>query len=359
MRKTELILGVFVGLALAFLYARYVAPWWQRRLPIEPTVVYLRELAPSGKVVSDIKRLDTDGDGWKEWVVFYSFDRVGMNSPSSGAIFDREGKELPIIYPYKLRTPDSDSLGVGKLAIGIGDILGNLEGEARPHAELIITDALASTLTIFRVREVAPTITANCENYPNPYQVEGLFKGNLKITRAANAVSVWDRAGSERSQFALRRTYRPSQGSYFQLGTTTLLPPAEASIEFAFGMPADILDTPYPEKLVLAFYNRLVGGDPKSYLSEQAKRRFGAGQLDYGTPWPLGQVQKALVQEISYVPGNEDVASAASAGTQPQTAEVQVKVLFIGPGNDARLLSTRWFLIRQENRWQMHDAASS
>ena len=358
MKRTELIIGVFIGLALALLYARYVVPRLQARIRIEPTVVDLRELAPSGKVVTDIKRLDTNGDGWKEWVVFYSFDRVGLNSPSTGVIFHRVGKELPIIYPYQLRTPDIDTLGVGKLAIGVSEILGNLEGETRPHAELVITDALASTLTIFRVREVTPSNDLNCESYPNPYQAEGFFKGNLKITRAGNAVSVWDRAGSERSQFALRRTYRPSQGSYFQPGTTKLLPPSEASIEFAYGMPADILDTPYPEKLVLAFYNRLVGGDPKPYLSEQAKRRFPAGQLDYGAPWALSQVQKALVQEISYVPGAEDVTSAGSS-EQPQSAEVQVKVLFVGPGNESRLRSIRWYLVKSNNRWQMHDAASS
>jgi hypothetical protein len=123
-------------------------------------------------------------------------------------------------------------------------------------------------------------------------------------------------------------------------------------------MPADVLDTPYPEKLVLAFYNRLVGGDPKLYLSEQAKRRFSAGQLDYGAPWAQSQIQKALVQEISYVPGAEEVASAGSS-EQPQSAEVQVKVLFVGPNGEARLRSIRWYLIKSNNSWRMHDAASS
>ena len=329
---------------------------------IVATMVDFRLLAPAGSAALPISRLDTDGDGWKEWVVPYQYDIVGRTSPIFCVVYDPEGaggRDLPVIYPHKLHTPDSDYLGEGKIVIGLADVLKDGETQARP--ELVISgirDTVTTTLAIFQVDTAQEAASRSGQSFANPYHCQGFFRGTLKITRAGFAVSVWDRAGSERSQFALRRVYWPSQGSYFQPGTTALLPPAEASIEFAYGIPDDILDTPYPEKLVLAFYMRLKG-DVDPYLTEQARKRLAAGQLDYGSPWPLEKLQKVLVQEISYVPDSGDIASASAPAGAPPAAQVRARVLFLGPGGESILRSVQWHLIQQENRWKLHDVASS
>lgn len=307
-------------------------------------VVDFREL-PGGDAVSAVLRLDTDSDGWEEWVVSYKYDVGTSNFPISCVVYDLVGDPPFTIRPYQLTTPNHDYLGENAVSVVVEDILPDPPGETRP--ELIVADG--RTLSIFRVQPKAA----------NPYLCEGFFRGNLSVSRSGATVVVLDRAGSERSQFALRRVYAPTEGSYFLPGTGTLRPPVEASIEFAFGLPQDILDTPYPEKLVLAFYKQLKveGADPKVYLTAQAQQRFAAGQLAYGSPWPLEQVSKVLVQEISYIPGPADMASATAPTAQPMTAEVQVKVLFVRPG-EARLREVRWYLIRQDNRWKMHEAVS-
>jgi len=366
-RAQDILFGIVLGilcLVAAFIIIQIrFAPLYSRLKAgfcANPELLDLRELAPQGTTVSTILRLDADLDGWEEWVVAYRYDLVGYRSPISVVIYDAEGvdRELPMIYPYKLSTPDSDYLGEGVVSIGMTDVLGNLPEESGIRPELVITDAQNTTLSIYRVLDVSKVPNPPCVNLPNPYQVAGFFRATLRITRAGNAVVVYDRAGSERSQFALRRLYLPSNGSYFQPGTTTLLPPKEASIEFAYGMPADILETPYPEKLVLAFYNRLPGGDLAALLSTQAQQRLAGGQLDYGSPWPRAALQKALVQEISYVPGPSDSLSTFAQDAQPEAALVTAKVLFIGPDGQSQLRTIRWHLIKQGTQWKLHEASA-
>jgi len=362
-RLQDIVFGVVLGLLLlvAILFimqARYKALYQKlkSRVCTNPTLVDFRQLNPA---VSAVWRTDTNGDGWEEWVVSYWYDISGRYSPLSCVVYHREGRGMPILYPYKLQTPDNDYLGEGRIAIGLADVLKDAEAQARP--ELVVSgirDIVTTTLAIFQVDVAKEATNPPGPSFSNPYHCKGFFRATLKITRAGSDVIVWDRAGSERSQFALRRAYKPSQGSYFQPGTTALLPPAEASIEFADGVPADILDTPYAEKLVLAFYTMLKG-DVAPYLTEQARKRLATGQLDYGSPWPRETLRKVLVQEISYVPGLEDTTSATTPTSLPRVAQVNAKVLFLGPGGESLLRNIQWHLVQQENRWKLHDVSAS
>lgn len=317
-------------------------------------VVDFRRLPGGRESVAAVQRLDTDSDGWQEWVVSYRYDIGAYNSPISCVIYDLEGTSPFVIYPYPLRAPNTDYLGEGRVTITVEDVLSEPLEQARP--EVVVTDG--RTLSIFRVSERSQAPSSAPIAFSNPYRCAGFFKANLKTERIGTEVSVWDRAGSERSQFALKRVYRPAEGSYFRSDSGTLLPPVEASIEFAYGMPQDILDTPYPEKLVLAFYKDLVGKDVKQYLSDHGLKLWAAGRLDYGSPWPKEKLQKVWVQEISYVPGPADVASAAAPSPQPQAAQVRVKVLFQGPGGEQRLREIQWHLVMQGTQWKLQDAAA-
>ncbi len=321
-------------------------------------VVAFDELAPKGAQVANVERKDTDSDGFLEWVVSYQYDVAGWNNPISCVIYDLVGTGAPIIYPYPLLAPDADYLGEHEVGFTIEDILQDPAGVAVP-AELLVGDG-KTTLSIYRVNKVDAKLDPTCQVFPNPYQCVGFFRGSLSVTRTNDQVVVKDRVGAERSQFASKRIYRPSDGSYFRPGTETLLPPVEASIEFAYGKPADLLETPYPEKIVLGFYQDLQTDAATGYLTEDAKKRFAVGQLDYGSPWPLSSLKRVLVQEISYVPGSEEVVSALSASGEPATAaQVLVKARFFGPSGQSELREIRCYLVRVDARWRLQDAGSS
>lgn len=324
------------------------------RLTQDVTVIDLYEYPPQGAQVANIQRLNTDVDEHEEWVVTYQYDMAARNNPVSCVIYDAEGDGLYLFYPHALRTPAGDFLGEGSVNVSLADMLSDPGGASQARSEIIVSSG--TTLSIFRVLEVAQSAPPD---YANPYHCEGFFKGTLKVQVDGNRVSVWDRAGNDRSQLALRRVYLPNNGSYFRPGTTELVAPAEASITFAYGMPDDIQNTPYPEKLVLAFYDNLDEGGVSGYLTAQAQTRFNAGQLEYGSPWRGASLQRVLVQEISYVPGDELVASVADGNPNTPTSQVQVKALFIGPGGERRLRQITWLLLKQGNQWKMHDASAA
>ena len=131
----------------------------------------------------------------------------------------------------------------------------------------------------------------------------------------------FDRAGFERSQFTVRRQYRPENGSYFMAGTEILLDPVECSLAFGGGRPDEIPQVYYPEKAVLAFYLNLGKDQDKldvaeSYLSPDERKRS-----DIRTS-PVSALQRAsraklarvLVWEIRYEP--DDSGRAAARGSR-------------------------------------------
>ena len=361
-RSRDLTLGCVVGFLLPILVIvglvtrgnaailGFVDRFWKNK-----EVIDLKAMPPVGSTVSEIKRIDADGDGDEEWFVSYQYDLVGARNPVSCVVYDVEGSTLPIVYPYLLRTPDGDYLGEDLVFVSQEDVL-NDGIPSRQALEMIITDG--KTMSIFAVRDVDPRPAGSWTEYPNPYECMGFFKATLGVSRVADAVSVRDRAGNERSQFALKRVYKPSQGSYFYPDTTTLLPPAEASIEFAFGMPTDVPNTPYPEKLVLAYYHQVLTGDVAPYLSEHGKQLLAAGRLDYGSPWSKAETARVLVQEISYVPAPDNVASTAAGGSGSENAEVRVKARFFGPQGRTRMREIIWQVVKQGTQWKLNEAAS-
>jgi hypothetical protein len=60
--------------------------------------------------VADVERIDTDGDGFNEWVVFYRFDLQDGRSPVQAVVYDNDRGSPPVIFPYALRPHDRDYL---------------------------------------------------------------------------------------------------------------------------------------------------------------------------------------------------------------------------------------------------------
>ena len=314
--------------------------------PPPSKVISLANDVLRGKNVLDVQRVDTDGDDQEEWVVFYRFDQVDNRGPVAALIYDvvlDSESLLPVVYPYKLRTPHENYLAQVQPEVTLVDIMQEPDGTTRK--ELLFKTP--NELAFFRLnRDVANKPTDD----PALYRCVGFFRsdGGVSFDSETLRVTVTSLTGFERSQLVTRHHYRPEADGYFVTDTTTLVSPFQSEVDFPAGIPSDILDTPYAEKIVLAFYQTLgrsvEGPQPSDYLSEQAAKEFEAGSLRYGSPFPLDQIQLAVVKELGYYPTQEESESAA----------VTVKVVFHPKaGQRSSLIEVRWTLIRVQNQWKM------
>ena len=160
-------------------------------------------------------------------------------------------------------------------------------------------------------------------------------------------------AGFERSQLVTKRYFKPdnsaSADGYFVAGTTTLLNPYDYEVDFREPVNEKVLDTPYPEKILLAFYKSLGQSDAKpttaDYLSSQAAGELRAGRLRIGSPFGLDQVRRATVKRISYFPTQDT----------DTTARVIAEVVFTSrAGQQSSPIEVTWVLQRTDSRWRLH-----
>jgi hypothetical protein len=305
---------------------------------------------PLGKPILQVEQVDTDSDKKPEWVVFYRFDQVGAGGPVAALIYDvvREPlSQLPMIYPYKLRTPDQNYLAAEVPTLSLYNVVP--ESSGTPRNELVFSTG--RELAVFQVTRDPEIFAAD---NPPLYHCIGFFRSDaVAFDEKTFEVTVTSNAGFERSQLVTRSYYEPAisdqQDGYFITTTTSLAPPKESKVDFNEGkIPEAILDTPYPEKIVLAFYQTLGQANPAIdvlyYLSSQAADSFRQGTLKYGSPFPTDQLQAAIVKELSYYPTQDT----------DKTALVTATVVFHPKsGQPSNPIETRWRLVLVDNRWKM------
>jgi hypothetical protein len=322
-----------------------------RRAPQEPPELFdfTKDLG-LGKDILAVQQVDTDTDKVTEWVVFYRFDKAGEGGPVAALIYDvvREpASQLPMVYPYKLRTPDQSYLAQDVPGLYRYDILKESSGTARNEL-VFATDRELAVFRLTRDPEVFAT------DNPPLYRCIGFFRNDeVAFDPKTFVVTVTSRAGLERSQLVARSYYRPESSAlmdgYFVTNTTTLPTPYESEVDFPEGaISAAVLDTPYPEKIVLAFYQTLGETKPPTdilyYLARQAATDFKEGRLKYGSPYPTEQVARAVVTELSYF-ATQDTDTVA---------HVRVNVIYHSKtGQQSSPIETHWRLVRTENRWKM------
>jgi hypothetical protein len=277
-------------------------------------------------------------------VVFYRFDQVGGQGPVAALIYDvvdDPASQLPIVYPYKLRTPNENYLAQGQPELNLVDLLPEAGGTARK--ELLFKTS--KELIFFRLNRDFPNQPAD---NPPMYRCVGFFRseGGVSFDAGTQEVAVTSLSGYERSQLVTKHFYRPEADGYFITGTTTLVSPYASAIDFPQGMPSDILDTPYPEKIVLAFYKTIGQDNTKlaEYLTPQAAKELQEGKLKFGSPWALEKIKFAVVQELGYYPTQDN----------SQSTLVTVQVFFRSTADEkSSLVPVRWTMVRVQNRWKM------
>jgi hypothetical protein len=326
-------------------------------------MIYLGDIVPGVFDLDYIYRIDASApqertasgeDPLEDWIVLYQYDVVGAQSenpvgPYGAAIYEPDACRPPVILSFELVPASYDYLAQDEIRVA-GDLedpasdlqVRNIVDFQDPvsanldRPEVIVfgrTGNVRTDLNIFRkvgmdsyctpLRELRPTPTPGASastamtlTTPFEYQNIGSFRGTYRVAlgdpaRAKDSVTVWDRAGFERSQFTAKRVYAPQNGSYFVPGTTQLVEPRSSGLDFGPGWPDNLPQVYYPEKAVLAFYLSLTtsGTDlsrAESYLSDDGRRQYDAYRDQFGLALPRREVGSVLVWEICYSP---DVAA--------------------------------------------------
>lgn len=139
--------------------------------------------------------------------------------------------------------------------------------------------------------------------------------------------------------------------------------PISSEVVFAYGMPPDVLDTPYPEKLVLGFYETLPAKEPivlaRDFLTGEALIQYDNNNLKYfgfgDVPGNWADVEEVTVTQLSYAPDTERIdPSVTYMGTDPrlQTAGVAF-VAKVGRTNTRTPEPIQWVITVVNGKWRI------
>jgi hypothetical protein len=357
---------------LLFIAIFRINPWpFIRRsamLQAANQVVDFAAFLPREYRLEEVYYEDTDGDGQNEWVVFYQFDLVDGRSPFGGAVYDYDRGEPPALFPYRLLPPDRDYLSELTIRLAREHVVAT--GEVTPTQELLVYGSqggLDTELTIFRhIPNTLPWEPPRDEPRRR-YQAIGNFRGNagVEFDQATKEVTVDNRAGRERSQLAVRQVYRPDEtrGTYMSPTDPDILgAPVSSEVMFAFGMPDNILETPYPEKIALAFYEMLDVEppqiSPEQFLTGQALVEYRNNNLAYfglegaASAEDISDVQ---LKQLSYSPEVEELTATPTVlGMEPRLITVTVDFEARIRGVLMRAPSPiQWVLTVVEGKWKL------
>ncbi len=327
-------------------------------------------LLPERYRVQSVEYMDTDGDEQEEWVVFYQFDLADGRSPYAGAIYDFDRGTPPILFPYQLLPPDRDYLSDGTVHLARQEIVNLGETGADPIYELFVygeAGDINTDLTVFRY--IPNTFEwEEPRDDPRRYQPIGVFRGDGgviydPVTKHVTTINrVYDR-----SQMAVETVYAldDGRGTYMSVSDPKHPgAPISQKVTFSFGMPGDILDTPYPEKIVLGFYESL--GLPQSQ-SHPSAREFltGAALIEYdrdnleffgfgGGGGKLSDISQVKVTELQYAPQVEEFAPSVTAqGQEPRFLIVSVAFSALVHGTPVSAEGVDWVTTMVNGKWRI------
>ena len=286
-------------------------------------------------------RLDTNNDGKKEWVVLYRFDisseQEKRGGPVAAVVYQPDGNKPPNIIARELTLPDEDYLCEGQCILTMENVLSGLEAD-----ELVVEDYCSdqpSGLTIF-----------GWDEDQGEYLARGHFHGDC-ITITLDEITV-RKNRQDRAQLSTCETYHAwDNKTYYQPGgQCTPVPCEKMELEFSNGEPEDVCCSPYPEKVVLAFYNHY-NEDERAplYFDETVRDRLRqCDNGECGCVAPRHEIDQVRVLELTPEPSSE------AKYPDPDRATVVVKII-CEPRNGApegeRYI--RWHLIREDARWQL------
>jgi hypothetical protein len=186
----------------------------------------------------------------------------------------------------------------------------------------------------------------------------------LDATADPPRVVVKHREVFERSQLAVRRTYVAQGGTFLRVRSPEELEPfdpVESTLDFIGGIPANVAESPYPEKIVLAYY-RAFGNRDLAYglLSSRAQSVYGKEDVA-GCDRSAGDLSAIQVDGLAYVPLRENAEQFGAEGvdeTHPREASQNAQVT-VGFRCQPKQSSDEphvvcWTLVPEAGRWKLH-----
>jgi hypothetical protein len=309
-------------------------------------VVNFVRIFPKQDRVEEVLYVDTDADDQEEWVVFYQFDLTDGRSPYAGTVYDFDRGDPPVVFPYQLMPPDRNYLSEGVVRLDLKDIV--TVGVPQEEPELLVYGSIPSNeeaggntdtdLNIFRHIPNSFDWELPRDAPQRRYQAIGAFRGDggVSIDLETKQVTVINREDYDRSQIAVRTVYAldENRGTYMSAANPEELgAPVSSEVVFASGIPPDVLNTPFPEKLILGFYAMLPEQnptvEPRKFLTGEALIKYDEEDLEYfgfgdvaGT-WD--GVESVTVTWLGYAPDSEQIDPRVTyLGTEPglQTGSV-------------------------------------
>ncbi len=284
-------------------------------------------------------RLDANRDGDQEWVVLYRFDlQTGTeqsSGPIGGVVYQPDHRSSSSFTLYTLRPRNGDYLCECECTAAMEDVLSGL-----PATELVVRDRCngeTTRLSIFHWEENA-----------GKYVPKGHFSGS-QIQIETDKVTVSQRL-PHRAQLVLKQVYRSlDTKTYYQPGNLGILVMSgEYELGFYKAEPQDPMRSPYPEKVVLAFYNHYADSRKVSgYFTEQGRRELAdcaTGRC--GCIAPPSEIVHVRVTDLH---SDEDI----------NTEQITVDSHIICRRHDGTLENetfVRWHLIQQDGRWKLDNA---
>lgn len=324
----------------------------QDRSEVNLTDIFPQDLPAVGQA----KRLDVDGDGTREWLVFYHIDLVKDNlegSPIAAAVYrpvnNSDSRLPPRIVPTLLWLPSQGYLCLHSCKAEMQDVI---SGEPQGK-ELLIRDKRGDDtvgLAIFRWQDGLATTN---DPEPGTFISLGHFRADA-IEIEKDKVLLTHGLGY-RSDLATREVYVPQAGHYYRKPVSAddgleiqLRPPQEAEIVFALGPLKDPASVKLPEKLVMAFYQNFKDLDEiTKYVTS-----FARGKVANGCP-PGVCGCTSRWKDVSQV----QVKQIAYETVDKPTVSVVVQVRCVRKGGRADPLGTvTWTAQRQNNgTWRLTD----
>lgn len=358
-----------------------------------------------------VARMDTDGDNENEWVILYSFDEPGNQAfaPVGCAIYDtvRREPKLPIIYPYQLQAPGWDYLGErgGGVSVSVNDVVTNIRVDEQDIQwavnEVIVhgTDVRGGVkrVSIFQWRyrhkpelldRVEPHEVLIVPGQPIAsgewYECIGRFEGTLDVSVGVNEVTVRDQV-RDRSQLARVFVYHASGGAGGYLDRNQeLISPTTVCLDLAADVPVDVAQSPYPEKVVLAFLKSygVTPSQGQNLLTDEAEFRWSSDPTLRALFPPAAPLVPGLcVKAVSYNPqaviesevgsfavaeeqkitdyqvrAQPEIETQATLSTTPIVVPIRARVVtavVTTPGKEP--VAIEWRLIQQGKTWQIED----
>ncbi len=298
---------ICLALAVAWRFGYIDVNAWRYRLAdffSKQEFINPQELVPESMKFHSLRRLDLDGDGEMERVMFYRYDVVGGRAPFGAIVLDLNNCRPRGIDTYELLAIDQDYLSEWNIDIELRDIP-SVGGQQEVLVWGKTADNIRTELAVFQWYDYSQPCSPPAPGQRGYWNL-GFFRGTGGIQIEGPRVRVKDRA-FERSQLAVTRVYEPVNGSYRQSPAGPMLDPVSKAVEFTFTPPTPVPQTYYPEKSVLAFYLAigLNTAEAREYLSPEAAARYLDGDYGRDVAEPGQLTSMAEVKEIAYYPDAE------------------------------------------------------